>query len=89
MSSLSFPKLLNEIAPTGGRRWIAIKDSPLSRAATYKAISMGLWDSVIVQFPNSKRKRRFIDVLSIDRHFEQLMAEQKQKAGSQSREARS
>jgi hypothetical protein len=69
--------LLAEQTPSGGRRWISVEESPLSRAATYKAISLGLWDSVVLQFPGSKRKRRFIDAMSIDRHFEQLMAEQK------------
>jgi hypothetical protein len=74
----SFPKLLDESLPSGGRRWIDIEDSPFSRAATYKAIHLGWFDSVVVQFPGSKRKRRFIDALSINRYFESLMAEQKQ-----------
>ncbi len=77
MSLLSFPKLLNEVAPTGARRWIPVEDSPVSRASTYRALKLGLWDSVVLQFPGSKRKRRFIDSMSIDRYFEQLMAEQK------------
>jgi hypothetical protein len=76
MSSLSYSKDLSEVSLTGQRRWIPIKDSPLSRAATYEAIALGWWDSIIVQFPGSKRKRRFIDALSIDRHFEKLMLAQ-------------
>jgi hypothetical protein len=66
-----------ERTPSGGLRWIDLGGSPLSRAATYKAIKLGLFDSVVVQFPGSRRKRRFLDRLSIDRYFEQLMAEQK------------
>ncbi len=85
MGSLPYPKLLGEVTPTGGRRWIPVEESPLSRAATYKALSLGFWDSVILQFPGSKRTRRFIDALSIDRHFEKLMAEQK--ATKQAQEA--
>lgn len=84
-SSLSYPKILGEVTPTGGRRWIPVEASPVSRAATYKALKLGWWDSVILQFPGSKRTRRFIDALSIDRHFEQLMAEQK--AAKESQEA--
>jgi hypothetical protein len=72
------PMLLNEALPMGGRRWIDVKDSPLSRAATYEAIRLGWFDSVIVTFPGSRRKRRFLDAASIDRHFESLLAEQKQ-----------
>ena len=78
MSSLPYPKLLNDVSPAGQRRWIPIKDSPLSRAATYEAIALGWWDSIVVQFPGSKRKRRFIDAFSIDRHFERLMLVQRQ-----------
>ena len=73
---MNTPKLLNETLPTGGRRWIDMKDSPLSRVATYEAIRLGWFDSVVVQFPGSKRKRRFIDASSINRYFESLMAEQ-------------
>jgi hypothetical protein len=80
MSSLSYQNLPNEVSPVGQRRWIPIKDSPLSRAATYEAIALGWWDSSIVQFPGSKMKRRFIDALSIDRHFENLLVAQQQAA---------
>ena len=74
-----------ETTPSGGLRWLGVEASPLSRAATYKAIKLGYFDSVVVQFPGSKRKRRFIDSLSIDRYFEALMAEQK--AAKQQKEA--
>jgi hypothetical protein len=77
MRSLLYPQILSEATPTGGRRWIPVEQSPLSRAATYKALKLGFWDSVLLQFPGSKRKRRFLDAMSIDRHFEKLMAEQK------------
>jgi hypothetical protein len=88
MGSLPYPKILGEATPTGGRRWIPVEESPLSRAATYKALSLGFWDSVVLQFPGSKRKRRFIDALSIDRHFESLMAAQKaEKVANQTQEA--
>jgi hypothetical protein len=70
--------LLAESLPSGELRWLPIKHSPFSRATTYKAIELGWFDSVVVQFPGSKRKRRFLDVLSINRHFEKLMEEQKQ-----------
>ncbi len=49
-------------------------------------IKLGLWDSVVVQFPGSRRKRRFIDALSIDRHFERLMNEQKAEAAAKLKE---
>jgi hypothetical protein len=75
---MNTPKLLNENLPTGGRRWIDMKDSPLSRVATYEAIRLGWFDSVVVTFPGSRRKRRFLDALSINRYFESLMEEQKQ-----------
>jgi hypothetical protein len=45
--------------------------------ATYRAIALGWFDSVVIKFPGSNRERRFIDSESIDRHFEKLMAEQK------------
>jgi hypothetical protein len=77
IGSQAYPKLLDESLSSGGRRWIDVGDSPFSRAATYKAIKLGLFDSVIVQFPGSKRRRRFIDALSINRYFEKLMKEQK------------
>lgn len=69
--------LLAEYLPSGELRWLDIKHSPLGRTATYKAIQLGWFDSVVVQFPGSKRKRRFLDVSSINRYFESLMEEQK------------
>jgi hypothetical protein len=75
--SQSYPKILVETTPSGGRRWIDVGESPFSRAATYKALELGLFEPVVIQFPGSKRKRRFLDSLSIDRYFESLMAEQK------------
>jgi hypothetical protein len=77
---MNTPKLLNESLSTGSRRWIDMKDSPLSRVATYEAIRLGWFDSVVVTFPGSKRKRRFLDAASINRYFESLMEEQKQTA---------
>ena len=75
--TLYTPDLLNERTATGKRRWLPIKESPLSRAATYEAIKLGWWTSVVVRFPGSRRERRFLDSESIDRHFEKLMSEQK------------
>jgi len=77
--------LLTERTPSGGRRWIDVKEMPLSRAATYKGLELGWFDSVVVVFPGSRRRRRFIDSLSVDRYFEKLMAEQK--ADKQTQEA--
>lgn len=74
---MNTPRLIDETLTTGGRRWIDIEDSPLSRASTYEAIRLGWFDSVVVQFPGSKRKRRFLDALSINRYFEELLAAQK------------
>jgi hypothetical protein len=70
-------ELTNERTATGKRRWIPISESPLSRAATYQAIKLGWWTSVVMRFPGSKRERRFIDSESIDRHMEKLISEQK------------
>jgi hypothetical protein len=78
--------LLAERTPTGASRWVAVEDMPLSRAAVYQALKLGWFDSVVVQFPGSKRKRRFIDALSIDRYFESLMAEQKAEKGNKAKE---
>jgi len=71
------PDLLNERTATGKQRWLAIKESPFSRAATYEAIRLGWFESVVLKFPGSKRERRFIDSESIDRHFRKLLEEQK------------
>jgi hypothetical protein len=70
------PDLTNERTATGKTRWIPISESPLSRAATYKALELGWWTSVVMRFPGSKRERRFIDSESIDRYFQKLMLEQ-------------
>jgi len=72
------PNLLHEVTPSGNRRWLDCHETPLSRTSTYQMLRLGLWDSVVLQLPGSRRKRRFIDSLSIDRYFEKLMAEQKQ-----------
>jgi hypothetical protein len=77
MHSKHPPAFLTDRCATGALRWIPVTQSPLARTATYEALKLGWWDSVLVRFPNSKRARRFIDALSIDRHFERLMAEQK------------
>jgi hypothetical protein len=71
------PNLLREALPSGERRWIDVKDMPIARSTTYRALREGWFDSVTIQFPGSRRKRRFIDRLSVDRWLERLMAEQK------------
>jgi hypothetical protein len=81
---MKIPKLLLEVSPSG-QRWIDVKDSPLSRSATYRALAAGWFDSVVIQFPGSQRKRRFIDRLSIDRYFERLMCEQQAEAEAAAR----
>jgi hypothetical protein len=76
------PKLLLEALPSGERRWIDVKDMPIARSTTYRALAAGWFDSVTIQFPGSRRKRRFIDRLSVDRWLEGLMNEQKAEAAN-------
>jgi hypothetical protein len=79
--------LLSERLPSGAKRWLDVEEMPLSRAAVYQALKLGWFDSVVVQFPGSQRKRRFIDALSVDRYFERLMAEQKKAKVTEKEEA--
>ena len=69
--------ITKERTAAGRKRWIDVAESPLGRAATYQALKLGWWDSVLVKFPGSGRSRRFIDSESIDRHLAKLMLEQK------------
>jgi hypothetical protein len=74
------PELLLEVSRSGQPRWIDVKDLPIARSTTYRALAEGWFDSVVIQFPGSRRKRRLIDRLSFDRWLERLMAEQKAEA---------
>jgi hypothetical protein len=57
-------------------RWLDVDDVPLGRAVVYKMIRSGQLQSVLVNWPGSKRGRRLIDGDSLDAYLEELAAKQ-------------
>jgi hypothetical protein len=70
--------MLNERGRAGRMRWIDVDDVPLGRAVVYKMIRSGQLQSVLVNWPGSKRGRRLIDGDSLDAYLEELSAKQLQ-----------
>jgi len=58
-------------------RWGDVEDVPFGRTRTYQLIKSGIIDSVLIKEPGKGRGRRLIDLDSLDRYLERLMAEQK------------
>ena len=71
-------KMLNERGRAGRMRWLDVDDVPLGRAVVYKMIRSGQLQSVLVNWPGSKRGRRLIDGDSLDSYLEDLAAKQLQ-----------